>query len=211
MGTREPYRMFTSRAEYRLLLREDNADLRLTEAGRELGLVNDERWAAFSQKREAIEQESARLDTIWIQPGSPAAAQVAETTGAALTREYRLSDLLKRPELNYSDLANLPGIEGTLVTDPAVAEQVQIAFRGKSLLIQLHHRTNAPHRQPPDHLVHWPGFDSADTGTPLLGDPLPLAIHQRAKDIHPQYRPTAYHNPNGEPTHTKHHRQNPTH
>ncbi|BBI65363.1 hypothetical protein HSBAA_66690 [Vreelandella sulfidaeris] len=78
MGTKEPYRMFTSRAEYRLLLREDNADLRLTEAGRKLGLVDDTRWAAFSQKREAIEQESARLSTLWIQPGSPAAEQVAE-------------------------------------------------------------------------------------------------------------------------------------
>lgn len=84
MGTKEPYRMFTSRAEYRLLLREDNADLRLTETGRELGLVNDTRWAAFSQKREAIEQETARLSTLWIQPGSPAAQQVAEKTGAPL-------------------------------------------------------------------------------------------------------------------------------
>ena len=126
MGTKEPYRMFTSRAEYRLLLREDNADLRLTETGRKLGLVDDARWTAFSQKREAIEQETARLSTLWIQPGTPAAKQVAEKTGAPLTREYCLSDLLKRPELTYSDLTNLPGIEGTLVTDPAVAEQVQI-------------------------------------------------------------------------------------
>lgn len=126
MGTKEPYRMFTSRAEYRLLLREDNADLRLTPAGRELGLVNDARWSAFSQKREAIEQENARLKTVWIQPGSLAAEKVAEKTGAPLSREYCLSDLLKRPELNYSDLAQLPGLEDTLTTDEAVAEQVQI-------------------------------------------------------------------------------------
>src|SRR5690606_13637255 len=104
----------------------DNADLRLTEKGRDLGLVNDTRWAAFSKKRDAIEQETARLATLWVQPGSPAAEKVAEKTGAPLSREYCVSDLLKRPELSYSDLANLPGFEGTLVTDETVAEQVQI-------------------------------------------------------------------------------------
>ncbi|QNI04625.1 tRNA uridine-5-carboxymethylaminomethyl(34) synthesis enzyme MnmG [Halomonas sp. SH5A2] len=126
MGTKEPYRMFTSRAEYRLLLREDNADLRLTEKGRELGLVDDVRWAAFSKKRDAIEQESARLASTWVQPKSPAAAVIAEHTGQALNREYRLSDLLKRPELDYATLTHLPGLEACPVTDEAVAEQVQI-------------------------------------------------------------------------------------
>ncbi|MDN3522856.1 tRNA uridine-5-carboxymethylaminomethyl(34) synthesis enzyme MnmG [Halomonas ramblicola] len=123
LGTREPYRMFTSRAEYRLLLREDNADLRLTEAGRELGLVDDARWAAFSAKREAIERENARLETSWVQPGSDAAQVVAAKTGKAPAREYRLLDLLKRPELSYADVA---GLVGEPVADPAVAEQVQI-------------------------------------------------------------------------------------
>ena len=126
LGTREPYRMFTSRAEYRLLLREDNADLRLTEAGRELGLVDDARWAAFSAKREAIEAESARLRAGWVQPGSAAAAAIGEKTGKPLAREYSLMDLLKRPELGYADVADLPGIAGEPVADESVAEQVQI-------------------------------------------------------------------------------------
>lgn len=126
LGTREPYRMFTSRAEYRLLLREDNADLRLTEMGRKLGLVDDVRWAAFSEKREAIERESARLKASWVQPDSPAAGIITEKTGKALTREYSLMDLLKRPELGYGDVAGLPGIDGQTVNDEAVAEQVQI-------------------------------------------------------------------------------------
>lgn len=123
LGTQEPYRMFTSRAEYRLLLREDNADLRLTETGRQLGLVDEARWKAFSTKREAIERESERLKGSWIQPGSSAAAIIEAKTRKVLGREYSLLDLLKRPELNYADVADL---SGTPVTDEAVAEQVQI-------------------------------------------------------------------------------------
>ncbi|WP_163557895.1 tRNA uridine-5-carboxymethylaminomethyl(34) synthesis enzyme MnmG [Halomonas sp. NO4] len=126
LGTKEPYRMFTSRAEYRLLLREDNADLRLTETGRELGLVDDTRWAAFSTKREAIERENARLEATWVQPGSAAADTVAAKTGKALSREYRLLDLLKRPELGYADVA---GLVGEPVADETVAEQVQIQVK----------------------------------------------------------------------------------
>ncbi|GHB14015.1 tRNA uridine-5-carboxymethylaminomethyl(34) synthesis enzyme MnmG [Salinicola rhizosphaerae] len=123
MGTQEPYRMFTSRAEYRLLLREDNADLRLTEAGRRLGLVDDRRWQAFSTKRERIERENERLRTTWIQPGTPGAERLAEKLGQPLAREYNLMDLLKRPELGYADVASL---KGEPVDDEPVAEQVQI-------------------------------------------------------------------------------------
>ncbi|MBY5925085.1 MULTISPECIES: tRNA uridine-5-carboxymethylaminomethyl(34) synthesis enzyme MnmG [unclassified Halomonas] len=123
MGTKEPYRMFTSRAEYRLLLREDNADMRLTEHGRELGLVDDERWSRFSEKREAVERESARLKATWVQPGSDAAKSIERVTGKPLGREYSLMDLLKRPELGYADVA---GAKGDPVSDDTVAEQVQI-------------------------------------------------------------------------------------
>lgn len=125
-GTSEPYRMFTSRAEYRLVLREDNADMRLTEKGRELGLVSDERWQAFDRKREAVEQEKQRLETTYIQPNSAESAKLAGKLTTPLSREYSLADLIRRPELGYTDLCELHG-EG--VSDPAVAEQVEVAFK----------------------------------------------------------------------------------
>ena len=123
MGTREPYRMFTSRAEYRLVLREDNADLRLTEQGRELGLVDDARWAAFNAKREAIEQETQRLRSTWVQPGSAHGQAYSAQYGTPLTHEYSLLDLLRRPEVEYSALVALTG--GSDVQADA-AEQVEI-------------------------------------------------------------------------------------
>ncbi|CEA04688.1 tRNA uridine 5-carboxymethylaminomethyl modification protein GidA [Pseudomonas saudimassiliensis] len=123
MGTREPYRMFTSRAEYRLVLREDNADLRLTEQGRELGLVDDARWAAFSTKREAIETEQQRLKSTWVQPTSAIGQHFAEHFNTPLTREYNLLDLLRRPEVDYPTLARITGV----MDIPAdAAEQVEI-------------------------------------------------------------------------------------
>ncbi len=127
-GTEEPYRMFTSRAEYRLLLREDNADLRLTEKGRAIGLVGDGRWTAFSQKREAIEREQQRLQDIWIQPNSAAAQQIAAQTGSPVSREVRALDMLARPEVSYIKLLDLPGI-GPGVVDPKVAQQLEIQAR----------------------------------------------------------------------------------
>ena len=105
MGTKEPYRMFTSRAEHRLLLREDNADARLTEIGRKLGLVDDARWQAFSAKQEAIAREQARFRSTYIQPNSSAATSLAGKLAQPLTREFSMRDLLKRPELSYADLA----------------------------------------------------------------------------------------------------------
>jgi tRNA uridine 5-carboxymethylaminomethyl modification enzyme len=123
MGTREPYRMFTSRAEYRLLLREDNADLRLTEHGRQLGLIDDQRWARFNAKRDSIAAENQRLATTWIQPHTPAGERVAELLEQPLAHEYSLLDLLRRPQLTYTDIADLKGVA---VADAQVAEQVEI-------------------------------------------------------------------------------------
>ncbi|MGV6476924.1 tRNA uridine-5-carboxymethylaminomethyl(34) synthesis enzyme MnmG [Azotobacter vinelandii] len=123
LGTQEPYRMFTSRAEYRLILREDNADLRLTEQGRELGLVDDARWAAFCAKREGIEREEQRLKTTWVRPGTPQGEAVAARFGSPLAREYNLLNLLARPEVDYASLVELTGGGAE---DEQVAEQVEI-------------------------------------------------------------------------------------
>ncbi len=123
LGTKEPYRMFTSRAEYRLLLREDNADQRLTEQGREMGLIGDEQWQAYCEKRENIAREQERLKSTWIQAGSPEAEKVEAIINTKLLREYSLHDLLKRPELNYEQVATL---KGDAVNDEFVAEQIEI-------------------------------------------------------------------------------------
>ncbi|MDX9838768.1 MAG: FAD-dependent oxidoreductase, partial [Azoarcus sp.] len=128
-GVAEPYRMFTSRAEYRLKLREDNADLRLTEQGRELGLVDDVRWAAFCAKREAIERESARLKSSWARPDAMPAAEQVRVLGKPLEREYRYFELLRRPETSYVALMSLPGAPEQAETDPQVIEQLEIAAK----------------------------------------------------------------------------------
>jgi tRNA uridine 5-carboxymethylaminomethyl modification enzyme len=127
-GTLEPYRMFTSRAEYRLQLREDNADLRLTGVGRELGLVDDARFARFEAKREAIERERARLSTVWAAPNNPLGNEIAATLGIELTRETSALDLLKRPGIDYARLLSLPSL-APAVADADVAEQVEIGTK----------------------------------------------------------------------------------
>ena len=127
-GTLEPYRMFTSRAEYRLLLREDNADLRLTAKGRELGTVDEARWRAFAEKREAIDREQRRLQDTWVRPGQIDDDEVERVLGAPLTREYRVAELLRRPNVTYGSLMTLTGV-GPGSVDPKVAEQVEIQAR----------------------------------------------------------------------------------
>ncbi|MFZ5557013.1 MAG: tRNA uridine-5-carboxymethylaminomethyl(34) synthesis enzyme MnmG [Pseudomonadota bacterium] len=124
-GVTEPYRMFTSRAEYRLQLREDNADLRLTAIGRRLGVVDDRRWDAFARKRDAILGEQERLKSTWVNPRCVDAARAVELFGKPLEREGSALDLLRRPETTYRSLMQLPGV-GPGVDDPSVAAQVEI-------------------------------------------------------------------------------------
>jgi tRNA uridine 5-carboxymethylaminomethyl modification enzyme len=124
-GVTEPYRMFTSRAEYRLMLREDNADLRLTESGRRLGVVDDARWDAFSRKRDAIGREQERLKSSWVRPKSIGAEVAERVLGGAIEREYSLMDLLRRPEVSYATLAELSSDTNRPI-DAAVAAQVEI-------------------------------------------------------------------------------------
>lgn len=127
-GVSEPYRMFTSRAEYRLQLREDNADMRLTEIGRKLGLVDDVRWAAFSRKQEAVAREQERLKKTYVQPANLSAELMQSVFGKALEHEYSLFELLRRPEVSYEQVLSL-GELGLGEVEPAVREQVEIAAK----------------------------------------------------------------------------------
>ena len=128
MGTKEPYRMFTSRAEYRLLLREDNADMRLTAAGRDIGLVDDERWQAFNAKMEAVEQEQQRLRGQWIHPEHAAVAELNTLLKNPVSREHSLEELIRRPEMTYSSLMSIESL-GPGLADPIAAEQVEIQIK----------------------------------------------------------------------------------
>ncbi|MCX7034272.1 MAG: tRNA uridine-5-carboxymethylaminomethyl(34) synthesis enzyme MnmG [Arenimonas sp.] len=153
-GTTEPYRMFTSRAEYRLQLREDNADARLTPIGRELGVVDEARWQAFARKADAVERERGRLQALWATPGGALATELAQHAGVTLTREATVLDLMKRPELDYAALMQLPSV-GPGVDDAAVAEQVEIGVKYAGYLVRQHEdiersRRNEESRIPED-------------------------------------------------------------
>jgi tRNA uridine 5-carboxymethylaminomethyl modification enzyme len=132
-GVQEPYRMFTSRAEYRLSLREDNADLRLTETGRQLGCVSDAQWAVFERRREAIARELERLKSTWVNPKIIATAEAERVLGKSIEREYALTDLLRRPNVSYDALMTLQAVDGRRFDNPAlppdIAEQVEIQVK----------------------------------------------------------------------------------
>ena len=153
-GVLEPYRMFTSRAEYRLSLREDNADLRLTEIGYKLGVVDQARWQHFEQKREAIALEQERLKATWVNPQMlPEAAAIA-ILGQAIEHEYTLIDLLRRPQMSYAKLMGLPGA-GPGVADPQVVEQVEIQTKYAGYILRQQdeverNRSQEGHKLPPD-------------------------------------------------------------
>ena len=150
-GVSEPYRMFTSRAEYRLSLREDNADLRLTEQGRALGCVDDARWTAFCRKRDAIEGELQRLRSTWVNPKVLDADRATALLGAPIEKEYSLADLVRRPELKYRELVEALG-EG--VSDPEVAEQVEIQLKYQGYIdrqqAEVERQANQAHQKIPD-------------------------------------------------------------
>lgn len=140
-GVSEPYRMFTSRAEYRLMLREDNADMRLTEAGRKIGLVDDERWEAFSRKQEAILREQERLKRTFVQPGNLPADDALRVLGKPIEHEYSLFELLRRPEVSYEALLSLPGasaVDDQAGIDDQVRQQLEIAAKYQGYIDRQH-------------------------------------------------------------------------
>jgi tRNA uridine 5-carboxymethylaminomethyl modification enzyme len=159
LGTREPYRMFTSRAEYRLILRQDNADLRLTELGRQLGVVGDSRWEAFSQKRESIEKEQTRLKNLWIRPNTDEAQRFTAQMGQTLEREHRALDLLRRPELDYHQLMAIIGEVDETVVSKDVSDQVEIQIKYQGYVTRQEQEIERQKKQ--DSLVIGDNFDYA--------------------------------------------------
>ncbi|MEN1941194.1 tRNA uridine-5-carboxymethylaminomethyl(34) synthesis enzyme MnmG [Luteimonas sp. MJ174] len=176
-GTVEPYRMFTSRAEYRLQLREDNADLRLTPVGRELGLVDDARWDAFARKRDAVAAETQRLGALWASPNNVAGRDASAVLGIDISRECSGLDLLRRPELGYAKLVAVPSF-GPAVDDSAVAEQVEIETKYSGYL-ERQREEIARQRRSEDAVIS-EGFDYA------VVRGLSAELRQKLEQVRPQ-------------------------
>ncbi|MBN8214462.1 MAG: tRNA uridine-5-carboxymethylaminomethyl(34) synthesis enzyme MnmG [Xanthomonadales bacterium] len=176
-GTNEPYRMFTSRAEYRLQLREDNADMRLTETGRGLGLVDDARWGRFARKRDAVVAETARLGALWASPHNALGREAVATLGIELSRETHALDLLRRPELDYARLASVPML-GPAVDDAAVSEQVEIEAKYSGYLAR--QREEIARQQRHEHTEIPRAFDYAG----VRG--LSIEVQQKLERVRPQ-------------------------
>jgi tRNA uridine 5-carboxymethylaminomethyl modification enzyme len=176
-GTNEPYRMFTSRAEYRLQLREDNADLRLTERGRELGLVDESRWERFARKRDAVAAESGRLRGLWAAPNNATGREAVATLGIDLSRETHALDLLRRPELDYARLMTVPAL-GPGVADAEVAEQVEIEAKYSGYLAR--QRDEIARQQRHEHTAIPADFDYAN----VRG--LSIEVQQKLQRVRPE-------------------------
>ena len=176
-GAPEPYRMFTSRAEHRLMLREDNADLRLTEQGRKFGLVDDARWAHYAGKREAIERETARLDGILVRPEDLSAAESTALLGGPLSRETHALELLRRPGVDYGKLTALAAV-GNAAVPPEVAEQVEVQARYAGYIARQRHEVERARRQEETRLP-------ADLDYGAVAG-LSHEVHQKLSDVRPE-------------------------
>jgi tRNA uridine 5-carboxymethylaminomethyl modification enzyme len=183
-GTKEPYRMFTSRAEYRLLLREDNADARLTEMGRAIGCVDDNLWRAYCEKRDAVEQEKARLKHVWCQPKTAMADALNVQFNQVIDREYNAIDLLKRPEISYQELMAIDGFgPGIEKADAAEQVQIQIKYAGylKRQLEEIKRQEKSEHQSIPDDMDYETVHGLSNEVRQKLLDVRPQTIGQAAR------------------------------
>ncbi len=182
LGTKEPYRMFTSRAEYRLTLREDNADQRLTEIGRELGLVDDERWAHYCNKQEQLSKESERLEKTWVLPHREEGKRAEVLLGKPLSREVTLADLLKRPEIKYEDIQH---ISGAGIDDRAVSDQIVFNIKYAGYVERQKEEVARMRRQESTRITKGFDFDSvhglSNEIRQKLGEIRPTSIGQAAR------------------------------
>jgi tRNA uridine 5-carboxymethylaminomethyl modification enzyme len=188
-GVTEPYRMFTSRAEFRLQLREDNADLRLTEAGRAMGLVGDSRWDAFCRKRDAVSRETERLKSVWVNPRNLEAGEAERVLGTSIEHEYSLADLLRRPNVSYEALMSMSGgkyrpVDGlvdeglAVLTEKTVIEQIEIAAKYSGYINR--------QRDEVDRAAHYENLKLPDDLDYMQVSALSIEARQRLSKLRPE-------------------------